>query len=322
MTGIIYAAIVVAWAVFLVPLALRSHDRTARNRSIERFSSTMRVLSAGGRRVGSRVVVSPPREADRVVSPTTSGRDTMTEDTNVTLPPPSNRAALRAAAARRRRVLRVLVALTLVTAAVSVLGAIPIWSSVIPLVLIVAFLGLARRQVRIADESYWQRAADAHSGSSNVVRRSAARVDASHGAARSEQSDGDEANNAPDGRDPADDEPTVTLTQEQLASAAADLEQERLVAVSIATADGSSLWDPLPITLPTYVDKPVARRSVRRVTLGESGTWSAGHAAEASRTADSTQLPDTVARGDAAASRAPDDSDSAEADDGPRAANA
>jgi hypothetical protein len=39
LTGVIYAAIVVAWAAYLVPLALRRHDEAARSRSIERFSS-------------------------------------------------------------------------------------------------------------------------------------------------------------------------------------------------------------------------------------------------------------------------------------------
>ena len=40
------------------------------------------------------------------------------------------------------------------------------------------------------------------------------------------------------------------------------------------TVDGGSLWDPLPVTLPTYVIKPKARRTVRTIDLSEPGTWS------------------------------------------------
>ena len=190
--------------------------------------------------------------------------------------------------------LGVLVALTLLTAAVSVYGAIPRWSVAVPILLIVVFLVVARRQVRRANETYWRQAADARTRSAAptvVSRPGAARVDASHGVARKQSTDdattsGGEAGTAgePAGADHDDEEPTVTLTAEQVA-AAAGLSEERVVAVALHTADGTSLWDPLPITLPTYVEKPVAKRSVRKITIGESGTWSAGHSAAASSVA-------------------------------------
>ncbi len=278
LTGLIYAAIVVAWAVFLVPMALRRHDQSARNHSIERFSSTMRVLSAGGRSAANRVVVTPARQSERLVRPSAADERASgsTRDAAVSRP------ALRAAARRRRRVLRVLVAVTLVTAAVSLTGVIPGWSFAIPLLTIGVFLVLARRQVRRADEAYWQRAANSRAESSNVLHRSAARVDASHGAVRPPWSDA-----APDGdepRDPADDEPTVILTAGQ-AAAAAGLVEQRVVAVALPTADGSSLWDPLPITLPTYVDKPVAKRSVRKVVIDGDAARQPGSAVSTGATA-------------------------------------
>ena len=47
-----------------------------------------------------------------------------------------------------------------------------------------------------------------------------------------------------------------------------------------AIADGT-LWDPLPVTLPTYVTKPAAtRRSVRTIDLGEPGAWTSGRTEE------------------------------------------
>ena len=40
-------------------------------------------------------------------------------------------------------------------------------------------------------------------------------------------------------------------------------------------ADDGSLWDPLPMTLPTYVNKARARRTVRTIEL--TGLTSSGH---------------------------------------------
>jgi hypothetical protein len=71
-------------------------------------------------------------------------------------------------------------------------------------------------------------------------------------------------------------------------AAAAHLDEERVLAVSVTTADGESLWDPLPVTLPTYVDKPVARRSVRTIDLGSEGVYSAGHDEADSQTVSET----------------------------------
>jgi hypothetical protein len=38
-----------------------------------------------------------------------------------------------------------------------------------------------------------------------------------------------------------------------------------------------SLWDPMPVTLPTYVSKPAATpRSVRTIDLDSDGVWTSG----------------------------------------------
>ena len=38
-----------------------------------------------------------------------------------------------------------------------------------------------------------------------------------------------------------------------------------------------SLWDPMPMTLPTYVSKPAAeRRTVRTIDLDSTGVWTSG----------------------------------------------
>ncbi len=41
-------------------------------------------------------------------------------------------------------------------------------------------------------------------------------------------------------------------------------------------APAGTLWDPLPVTLPTYVGKQRAMRSVRTISLGEPGVSSSG----------------------------------------------
>jgi hypothetical protein len=322
LTGVIYAAIVVAWAIFLVPLALRRHDQTARNRSIERFSSSMRVLSTGGRdATSSPVVVTPPRQEDNGSVP--SSPEPVEANGASAVPRPASRAAAKAAAARRRRVLGILLVLCLVTGAVSVVGLIPAWSVAVPGLLIAVFLVIARRQVRIANRSYAKRAG-ARSVNSDDVRRSAARVEASPEIAHDPKAStmGADAcetpSPAPDEQDPADEEPTITLSAAEVAAARAEDQPEApVVEVRPVTADSGSLWDPLPITLPAYVDKPVAKRSVRKIAIGEAGTSSAGHAAAAA----STGVPRKAHQADGAAAGA-DDQDTDAAGERPRAANA
>jgi hypothetical protein len=46
--------------------------------------------------------------------------------------------------------------------------------------------------------------------------------------------------------------------------------------ITVQTIQAGSLWDPLPMTLPTYVSKPAAPRTVRTIDLNEPGTWSSG----------------------------------------------
>ena len=69
---------------------------------------------------------------------------------------------------------------------------------------------------------------------------------------------------------------TLTAAERQQAAAAMTVE-EHVVAVSLETPEGGSLWDPLPVTLPSYVNAPVAKRTFRTIELGEPGTWSSGH---------------------------------------------
>ena len=134
-TGLIYVAIVVAWAAYLIPVWLRRHDEISRQRSLERYSSAMRVLS---------------RETDtgRYVA---RRRD---EPPRVLAPSPKRSAAQlrarRAAARRRRRVLTLLMLSWASVGALAVFDLVPRWAAAIPAVVVFAFLALVRRTVRKA----------------------------------------------------------------------------------------------------------------------------------------------------------------------------
>lgn len=67
MTGLIFGTIVAAWAAVLVPMWLRRHDERNEARSVERFSSAMRVLSRRGPAAPAAAPVPAPGARDVVM---------------------------------------------------------------------------------------------------------------------------------------------------------------------------------------------------------------------------------------------------------------
>jgi pyruvate/2-oxoglutarate dehydrogenase complex dihydrolipoamide acyltransferase (E2) component len=67
----------------------------------------------------------------------------------------------------------------------------------------------------------------------------------------------------------------VATTSEQAADAQAPTAPAETPAVEAAAPD-PDLWDPVPVTLPTYVSKPPARRAVRTIDLDATGVWTSG----------------------------------------------
>ena len=67
LSALIFVALAVAWAVYLIPKALKHHDEVVRSRSVEKFSHTMRVLARREPvdRRSARLVVAPIRAALR-----------------------------------------------------------------------------------------------------------------------------------------------------------------------------------------------------------------------------------------------------------------
>ena len=230
LTGLIYGGIVVLWLCYLVPLALRRYDDASRARSVERFSTAMRVLGREERPVPAGSTRLRTRAAARQ--------------------------AAQQAAQRRRRVLLVLLVLTGAVAGVCLAGLTPWWAMAAPVVLVVGFLILARVQVTQVRGRTWEQ---------QLV--TALNADA----ARLAEPVGDEPDNAP----------TVVLDTVAAGAPATSPddqpeEHQQLMAAAVVTSDGGSLWDPVPVTLPTYVSKPRATRSVRTVDLGGPGAWTSG----------------------------------------------
>jgi len=265
LTGVIYGGIVVLWLCYLVPLALRRYDEASRARSVERFSTAMRVLGraddsapARGRGAGDRRPVAPSRSLQPTDSRVRAGGSTRARPVDAR----AARAAARAAARRRRRVLIVLLVLTAATAGVCAFGLAPWWALAAPLSLVVGFLVLARLQVARARGRTWERslAAAVQAEQASVPVTS---TDAGAGVA---EPVGDAPDNAP----------TVGLDAVAPTGEGAGEPVEQVVAAAVVTADGGSLWDPLPVTLPTYVSKSRATRSVRTIDLGGPGAWTSG----------------------------------------------
>jgi Ca2+/H+ antiporter len=243
--GLIYVAIIALWAVFLVGQLLRHHDDVAESRSADRFSTAMRVLAR--RSVPApdrRYIVKPPAPA------TASGpveRETFVK--GIRAPRPSRVRML----ARRRRILFVLLALIGVTAAAGGLGWMPLWSAAAPVLLLVAYVGYLRRQVRRV---------------ASISRRQAAAARSAE-ARRARMEHLDRLRAAREGRD-------GRRTGSRV------LDGHLVDDTQVAGDQPDEGWNPRPLPLPTYVTAPPAPPggSTRVIDLTSPGAWSEGLAPE------------------------------------------
>ncbi len=159
--------------------------------------------------------------------------------------------------------LSLLIGLVVAVGLAGLVGVVPGVSVVVPLLMVVGFLVIARRSVRRMQLGHWVEVDEMEDEGADVSR-----------AADSPLTEETSAGVLAVGMD--DEEPTISLTAAQCEAAAAKVTSER-VAMSMSSPAGS-LWDPLPVTLPTYVDAPVARRTLRTIALNEPGVWSSGRA--------------------------------------------
>ena len=282
LSALIFVALAVAWAVYLIPKALKHHDEVVRSRSVEKFSHTMRVLARREPvdRRNARLVVSPIRaalrppvetkahaepevvaasvttEVTREVTATVSTGRTPSSHASRPLSPAAERASARRAAKRRRNVLALvlLANAAVVGLAVAKVVAWP-WVAA-PVAVLVAWLVACRVSVRAERRQRAVRSA-IEIGVPPVVEE--------------ERDDSDLTG-----------EITVTPPQPRVPDAPAEPATASPAADAPAVVTGEVQvvggWDMVPTTLPTYVSKPAAqRRTVSTIDLDSTGVWSSGH---------------------------------------------
>ncbi len=219
-TGLIFAAIAIAWLAYLVPHFVRRRDDeplTAVDPP-DRFSDSMRIIRNGTAPLVDQDLAQIPKyEVSTPHTRRAAIKDLCRQE--------------RRAAARRRRVLMVLLAGFSVVAGVCAAGVTPWWSLTIPGGLLLVFVVVARISVR-------------------VIRRS---LDARYRQIRH-----------------GSNESTIFLSREDLKGAGLDKVPATSRKSKTDPSEGG-LWDPVPITVPTYVSKPLAPRTVRTIDLSGPG---------------------------------------------------
>lgn len=269
-TGLIVAFVVTVWAAYFVPLALRRYDEAHAQSALELLSPLSRVIR--GSTSDDQDVEDRGEDGAAVPRPVRTGRPGLT------------RASARLAARRRRRVLLVLVAATAAVSTAAGLAYLPLWAIAIPSTLLVAWLVACRVQVR-SEYGHAQAAPlQLPKIPAAVRRRTPAKAETSQktprwatqaskrraGAAESEDTvivatDIDEV------------EPERRHVMEEVPLEADALDEQLVIAVPSAASHGEMVWDPLPVTLPTYVTKPRAGRTVRTIDFDAPGAWTSGH---------------------------------------------
>jgi len=227
-TGVIFAAIAIAWLAYLVPHFVRGRDGDEElledSDPADRFSDSMRIV-----RHGTAPLLD--QDLEEIASFEVSTPQTRRAAVN------DLRRLERLAAARRRRVLLGLLAA--LSAVIGVCGAhlIPWWSAAIPGGLLLIFIVVARISVRIMQKGLDGRYRDICNGNT---------------------------------------ESTIFLSRNDFATSGGDAHSASGRGKSPASP--GTLWDLIPITLPTYVSKPLAPRTVRTIDLsGPGGPTSARH---------------------------------------------
>lgn len=270
LSALIFVALAVAWAVYLIPKALKHHDEVVRSRSIERFSKTMRVLARREpiNRRDARLVVTPGRQASATTVETKASSVSPTQPSYAV-----RRAAAAKATRRRRNVLGLVLLVNAVVIGLAVAHVL-VWPSVaVPAGLLVAWLVACRVMVK--------------------GERAAARP----------------AKVAPVGSTPAP-EPVASpleiifelpetvdspLVEDVPAPLPETAQAARAEGAEPIRAEGA--WDMVPTTLPTYVSKaPAVRRTVQTIDLDSTGVWSSGRNDDDSALAREAEKSERTAR--------------------------
>jgi hypothetical protein len=256
-SGLIYAAIIVMWALYFIPRWLRRHEELSESRSVEKFEHSMRILSRREPTADQRYIVMPPkpepavssaREASQASSgrPGRSDRSGRPSDVLSSAQPAPLHSVRRKSSKtfRRRRVLVALVLLTLGVAAATPFTLVPWWGPLVGAFAILVDLAHLRMQTRRRHELTRTRHAVR-----KRLRSRLRRVDSAERLTEARQ----------------------LLAERRAAAVAERVEAERAARESARRA--AEGWQPTPVPLPTYVTKPVAPRVSRPIDLTKPGAW-------------------------------------------------
>lgn len=150
-SALIFLALAVAWAAYLIPQAVRHRHETQHQRSVQKFSDRMRVLARREPTSSkdARLVVTPPRAPSRpALASRASARPTAVAAPARPVPASVRRAAAQRAARRRRNVLAVIASLIVVVAGLALGGLFSAWWIAAPGALMVAWLVACRLSVK------------------------------------------------------------------------------------------------------------------------------------------------------------------------------
>ena len=266
-TGLIVAFVVTVWAAYFVPLALRRYDEAHNHSALEVLTPLSRVI----RRAPAAHEVEDYQYAEESVHPKVAPSAGERRPVGA---PRLTRASARLAARRRRRVLLTLLFANAVVGALFGFDVVPLWSIAIPAGLLIAWLVACRMQVR---SEYGISSTRSSPGLARMPRINMPKL---------------RAPRVLTGRSAAEDEDTVTVivsgqmedvdpgrkhVMENTPLEADALDEQLVIAVPSAASHGELVWDPLPVTLPTYVTKPRAGRTVRTIDFDAPGVWTSGH---------------------------------------------
>jgi len=267
MSGLIGLAIIGIWLVVLVPMWLNRHEADDATRSMDSFSTAMRVLSrrspSRSGKSDHRYVVMPRRDYVGVTVDNNPGAKTTGRTAGPRFPwmgrsvrsaPPVGSAGRARLMARRRRVTLVVFGLLLVLLVTSAIGLTSWWYELAVGLAAAGYVVHLRNEAIRAEE---------------LQRRRRARAERASSAAWVE--------------------PQAAYRQPVAEPVLRADEVLPAAPVSPAGTENGSRWEPVPVPLPTYVSKPVVQRpaasapradvdATGTVDLTRPGAWTEAHA--------------------------------------------
>lgn len=236
-SGLIYAAIVAAWAAVLVPRWVRRNEEIERARESDAARGVRVLQRRSGSSHAPHVLFTGLEDDSQSTAKPAAGRSESAVRAGGA-PLDDLHRVFAEAARRRRRILLGLSSLTLAALGMAMVGHFPGWLPVVAAALVVAFLFVARRA---AVEQERRRRTLARRMRAQPVRESSA-------SQRSTTADVDDG-------------------QRRLVIPDEVLQQE---------PDDPDAWQPVPVPVPTYITKPVAPRVARSIDLSSAGSWTSG----------------------------------------------